>query len=283
MTGRARHPLAGGRAPAWASAWGEDVHGPWVELHLGARKAAGAGGSAALAAQGGAVQRFRWIPPGVARLGSPKGEWGRWADDWAPTPWRLREGFWLADTPCTCALWAEVMGGEVGDAPARPRVHVSWEDAHAFLAALRARDPGLAFELPSEARWEYACRAATETSTYAGEVRSEKDAERVLDGIAWWAGNADEHAMPVATKSPNVWGLYDMLGNVLEWCEDAWDDGGAPRLDAQGPLPADMGARRVLRGGSWSNDARLVRAAYRSAYHPVARLADVGFRLSRGQ
>jgi formylglycine-generating enzyme required for sulfatase activity len=175
------------------------------------------------------------------------------------------------------------MGGEVGDAPARPRVDVSWDDAQAFLAALRARDTSLAFQLPSEAPWEYACRAGMETSTYGGEFRSQEEAKRVLESIAWWVGNAGKHAMPVATKTANRWGLYDMLGNVWEWCEDAWVAGGAPRLDAQGPLPAAVGTLRVLRGGSWSYDARHVRAAHRSADPPGRRFPFYGFRLSRAQ
>lgn len=281
MRRASRHPLSGGRAPAWANAWGEDEYGPWVELHLGARARGGAQASAARAAQGGAAQRFRWIPPGVARLGAPETEWGRRSWDWQPTTWRLRDGFWLADTPCTCALWAEVIGGDAGPEPSTPKVEVSWEDTRGFFDALRARDPAFSFELPTEARWEYACRAGTETSTYAGELTDEPKAKAILDRIAWFDGNA-RRSMPVAAKVPNGWGLFDTLGNVWEWCADAWEWGGAPLVDAAGPRAGELGSNRVLRGGSWYDVERYVRAAYRSAREPGDRHSNVGFRLSRG-
>ena len=129
---------------------------------------------------------------------------------------------------------------------------------------------GLELVLPAEAQWEYACRAGTTEATYAGDLPDlEAGAARVLDGIAWFAGNSDR-PQPVARKTPNAWGLYDMLGNVWEWCADHWHVTyhGAPD---DGSAWIDEGARtadRVFRGGSWFGEARYCRAAYRVGFGP---------------
>jgi hypothetical protein len=188
---------------------------------------------------------------------------------------------------------------------------VSFKEVQAFMARLNGLVPGLDLVLPSEAQWEYACRAGTTTATYAGEMRllGERSAP-VLDAIAWYGGNSGvgfeleegedssdwgqkQHAheragtRPVGLKRPNGWGLHDMLGNVWEWCADHWHDGydGAPK-DGSAWLQ-DVGrsgaARRVVRGGSWNDDARFVRAAYRFRFEPSARSGNLGFRCARVQ
>ena len=155
--------------------------------------------------------------------------------------------------------------------PNHPVDSVSWADAQSFVRALNAQIPALNAILPTEARWEYACRAGSDAPRY-GE----------LDAIAWHHGNADGQTHPVRQKQPNAWGLYDMLGNVWEWCHDgmhSYDHSHA--YDPIGPM--HEGTRRVLRGGSWSYPARDVRAAFRDDVDPSLRYSLYGFRLSRGQ
>jgi formylglycine-generating enzyme required for sulfatase activity len=249
---------------------------------------------------GGVEQRMRWIPPGRFLMGSPEDEPGRWDDEGPRHPEQIPRGFWLADTPCTQALWGAVMGENPSEfsSPKRPVEQVSWEDCQRFCRALEERLPGLGPRLPLEVEWEYACRAGTGAATYAGamEILGENNAP-VLDDIAWYGGNsghefdlekgvnssdwkekqydhAEAGSREVALKAVNPWGLYDMLGNVYEWCDDLW----RPRLDAPKEGPG-----RVLRGGSWGSLARDVRAAYRFRNLPGYRWNDLGFRLARGQ
>ncbi len=277
------HPIKDGCPPAWASGWGEDEFGIFVEFSLGE-----------------ATQRMRWIEPGEFLMGSPEDEPGRFADEGPQHLEIIKEGFWLADTPCTQAIWEGVMGTNPSrfQSPARPVERVSWEDCQEFCRKLGGRLGGPGWRLPGEAEWEYACRAGTETATYAGpiEIRGERNAP-VLGPIAWYGGNsglgydleefedssgwlekAIEHTRAgtrrVATKEPNAWGLYDTLGNVWEWCEDLWSAGyNAERV---GPF-------RVVRGGSWYTSARRVRAASRAWRLPGDRDVPLGFRLARGQ
>ena len=167
---------------------------------------------------------------------------------------------------------------------------------------------GLDLSLPSEAQWEYACRAGTAAATYAGdlEILGERNAP-VLDGIAWYGGNSGvgfnldngedssgwpekqypdspSGTHPVGLKKANAFGLYDMLGNVWEWCADHWHETyeGAP-VDGSAWLSDGATADRVLRGGSWLAHARHVRAACRLLIHPEYRLDGVGFRCVRVQ
>ena len=146
---------------------------------------------------------------------------------------------------------------------------MSWDDAQAFLQKLNGRLPGAPFVLPTEAQWEFAARAGTTASLY-GE----------LDAIAWYRDNAMGETHVVHQKRPNAWGLYDMLGNVWEWCLDGMRSDG--RGQVHDPIgDADMGAYRVLRGGGWSSSARYVRAACRRFAHPSHQPPYYGFRLSR--
>ncbi len=164
----------------------------------------------------------------------------------------------------------------------RPVENVSWNQVTDFIGQLNGLITGLDLRLPTEAEWEYACRAGTSTPFSFGE---DIDPEQVnYDGNYPYRGNKKglyrQETVPVATLPPNPWGLYEMHGNVLEWCADwygKYPDG--PVEDPHGP---EAGERRVLRGGSWIDYGRHVRSADRSHWEPDDRYGFIGFRLARG-
>lgn len=196
--------------------------------------------------------------------------------------------FWMAKYEVTKAQWEAVMGTSpwaglhsVMDEPDTPAVYVYWEDAKAFAEALSAYT-GQAFRLPSEAEWEYACRADTSTRFYWGDDPHYID----IDDYAWWQGNAydagEHYAHKVGLKRPNAFGLYDMSGNVSEWCEDDFHENyiGAPANG--GPwLDSPRTEYRLTRGGSWWGDPHNCRSASRSGATPLSRLNRVGFRIAK--
>ena len=236
--------------PAWASAFGKDEYGVCATFEYGNVR-----------------QRLRYIEPDQFAMGSPEREIGRWGDEQQHQV-ILTRGFWLFDTPVTQALWQAVMGNNPSrfKSPDRPVETVSWEESRTFIEELNGRMPGLDLQLPTEAQWEYACRAGTMTATWAGDLE-DTTKSNVLKEIAWYSPNSEGQTHPVAAKQANPWGLYDMLGNIHEWCADWWteDLGSNMVVDPTGP---EEGADRVLRGGSWSSDARVVRAAYRLPLRP---------------
>ncbi len=285
---RTPHPLDQGHPPAWASEWGDDGHGVFVGFTIG-----------------GVSQRLRWIPPGRFVMGSPESEAGRLDDEGPQHEVTISRGFWLGETPCTQALWEAVTGENPSRfrSSDRPVEQVNWENCRSFLDDLNQRLPRLEARLPTEAEWEYACRAGTETSTYAGELEILGfNNAPLLDDVAWYGGNSGhdldlaesvssgwrEQQYPhkkaatrrVRQKKPNAWGLHDMLGNVWEWCADAY---GPYSAEAQQDPLNHEGSRRVLRGGSWLEPAQSVRSAVRSARTPGYRYVIRGFRLARGQ
>lgn len=203
-------------------------------------------------------------------MGSPKSDKEAYEEEKPQYKVTLSEGFWLAETACTQALWEVVMGNNPSHfkGTQRPLEQVSWDYVLTFLAKLNERVPGLGARLPTEAEWEYAARAGDTKSRY-GE----------LDSIAWYRANSKGETHPVAQQQPNAWGLYDILGNVWEWTSDI----------ARGYSPSpvtdpshDVGADRVFRGGAWDDGARYCRAAYRGHGLPGSRVYNVGFRLARG-
>jgi len=284
------HPLRHGIPEPWAVEWGEDRFGVFTGFAVGS-----------------VVQRMRWVPPGRFTMGSPESEVGRWDSEGPQHDVALTRGFWLADTPCTQALWQAVMGENPSRfiSSDRPVEQVSWDDCQAFVAKLNGLITGLDARLPSEAEWEYACRGGTKTATWIGDLdlRGQNDAP-ILDAIAWYGGNSGHgfelsngddssewpekqypHTQagtrPVRGKLANPLGLFDMLGNVYEWCGDCFDPYAAtPTIDPMGP---EAGSSRVLRGGSWISFARYVRAANRYALAPESRDVGLGLRLARGQ
>jgi len=250
----------------WASDWGEDRFGIWVAFaHQGIRQA------------------FRWIPPGKFSMGSPEHEPERWNDE-NQHEVVLTRGFWLADTACTQALWQAVMGSNPSGfrGEERPVENVSWQDAVAFIDKLNGQRPELALRLPTEAEWEYACRAGTATPFSFGETITTDQVN--FNGNFPYAngqkGRYRRETVPVRDLPANDWGLYQMHGNVWEWCRDWYGaDPSGPVVDPTGP---ESGQKRVLRGGSWFYYGRLVRSAARYMYDPSARDDLIGFRLARG-
>ena len=224
-------------------------------------------------------------------MGSPETEPGRW-DDETEHPVRLTAGLWLADTTCTQAMWAAVMGGanlsHFKSDPLNPVEIVSWDDVVVeFLPCLNALVPGLAAMLPTEAWWEYACRGDAEHRTpfWFGE-QIDSDQVNFLGTKSLEGGQQSifrQTTVPVKALPCNGWGLYQMHGNVWEWCADWY----APyplgeAEDPAGPSEAPTeSARRVLRGGSWVGQARYCRSAVRFADDPGNRERSVGFRLAR--
>ena len=245
---------------------------------------------------------MRRIEAGSFMMGSLPDEPGRLAREGPQHPVTLTQAYWMAETPATQALWEAVMGTNPSRyrSPKRPVENVSWHDVQAFVDALERTVPGLGPGLPSEAQWEYACRAGTTTATYAGplELLGECHAP-VLDDIAWYGGNSgvafdldhgyDSSEWPqmqhphtraatrlVAAKTPNAWGLHDMLGNVWEWCADAKRRYGAAAV--RDPICAE-GPKRGSRGACWHASARYCRAAFRYWHQPGNSSHYLGFRL----
>ncbi|MBX3667678.1 MAG: SUMF1/EgtB/PvdO family nonheme iron enzyme [Rhodocyclaceae bacterium] len=253
---------------AWASAWGQDRYGLWQAFEVK-----------------GVVQVMRWIPPGEFLMGSPENEPERWADRELLHSVVLTRGFWLADTACTQALWRAVLD----ESPSRfegddlPVEQVSWDEISArFLPELNRLTPGLEAALPTEAQWEYACRAGTQTPFWFGGNITPEQVN--YDGNYPYAGGkkAEYRERTVAVKALpcNGWGLYQMHGNVREWCADWYGDYAMGKaVDPAGP-PGGRG--RVLRGGGWVYDAGYCRSASRSDGEPAERDGRFGFRLARG-
>jgi formylglycine-generating enzyme required for sulfatase activity len=298
--------------PSWAVDFGSDSYGLYSVFEVAPEK------------KGAPVlQKMRWIPPGRFLMGSAEGrDYGR-GNESPEHEVVITQGYWMFDTPCTQGLWTALMGDNPSyfPDPERPVEQVRWEYAGRFSKKLNERlakdyPPNvnslvdgwerLLFRLPTEAEWEYACRAGTTGDTYAGnldlEYRDQTKAE-LLDSIAWYGGNSGHEydlkksmvmtwladlqdkgkrggTRKVAQKAPNPWGLYDMFGNVWEWCQDWYGDYPLEPVErVEDPIGPTQGAVRVIRGGSWDSPARILRSACRSGYDPGHRLNNLGFRL----
>jgi Protein kinase domain/Sulfatase-modifying factor enzyme 1 len=207
--------------------------------------------------------RLRHLPAGTFRMGSPLTESGRSASE-TPHQVTLSTSFWICETEVTRDLWAEVMGN--GIPGTEPVINVSWHDARDFLNALGARVPGLNAQLPTEAQWEYACRAGSGEAFPGGPHADPSEAVAV------------KALRSVASGKPNRFGLFDLPGNVREWCLDNWDGLEAlPELADSDPL-SRFGTLSVVRGGAWDAGEDAARSAARIAIDPQQRLIDVGFR-----
>ena len=220
---------------------------------------------------GGAKMEMIWCEPGSFMMGSPVSEEGRFEDE-PQHRVTLTHGFWLGKFEVTQAQWISVLGTNPsrfkGDS--RPVETVSWADCQSFIGKVHALS-GLAVRLPTEAEWEYACRAGS-TGAVAGTG--------LLGEMAWYDMNSENQTHDVGINKPNDWGFYDMHGNVLEWCS-YWfakpEVPGAAMIDPKGP-PA--GSFRMMRGGCWFYFARDCRSAYRLKRDPDVRNSIYGFRVA---
>ncbi len=158
-----------------------------------------------------------------------------------------------------------------------PAVYISWNDVKVFIQKLNRKEGENKYRLPTEAEWEYACRASSQTAYSFGDSPSN------LGSYAWYCTNAkdkgDTYAHAVAQKKANAWGLYDMHGNVWEWCEDWYGD--YPSGSVTDPARTSSGSFRVGRGGSWNSSDSYCRAAFRINFNPSHGYSRLGFRLSR--
>ncbi|WP_338848015.1 formylglycine-generating enzyme family protein [Massilia sp. W12] len=261
--------------PPWASAFGDDEYGLWFEFTVDEVR-----------------QRLRWITAGSFAMGRPEDEVGN--DDEKPQhEVQISQGFWLADTACTQALWQAIMGENPArfnaanhGGPEHPVERISWLDVQVFLQKLNTLLPGCTASLPTEAEWEYACRAGTTTPFYFGETVN--PAQVNYNGNYRYGAGAKgeyrEKTVAVKDLPANGWGLYQMHGNVWEWCADnrrayAAELAIDPGLEEARAPPAKP-ARRALRGGAWILDARLARSAFRYACACGHRDYFAGFRLA---
>jgi formylglycine-generating enzyme required for sulfatase activity len=213
---------------------------------------------------------FVLLPSGKFLMGSPKREAGRSDDEDPQHEVTIGEPFYLGKYEVMQGEWKAVMGDNPSHFKGDDRLpveNVSWNDCQEFIKRLNGKNDGWEYRLPSEAEWEYACRAGT-MGDYAGE----------LDAMAWYGENSGLKTHPVGEKKANAWGLHDMHGNVWEWCQDGWhkDYNGAPSDGSAREQGSDN--LRVLRGGSWFDVARNCRSADRFCLPLVNRYVN-GFRL----
>jgi formylglycine-generating enzyme required for sulfatase activity len=225
-----------------------------------------------------------WIPAGKFTMGSPKDETGR-HDNENQVQVTLSKGFWLGQHEVTQAEWQRVMGttpwtarGFVKVGGNYPATYVKWDDAMSFCEELTEQErnagrlpSGWQYSLPTEAQWEYACRAGTKSRYSFGDNESD------LWDRAWFEKNAAQFAHEVGRKKANPWGLFDMHGNEWEWCRDCYAQELSGGMDPQGP---SGGPNRVVRGGSWSTTAGSCRSANRNWDTPNDSIVNLGFRIA---
>jgi formylglycine-generating enzyme required for sulfatase activity len=247
---------------------------------------------------------FAHIPAGKFVMGSPEGEPGHNYDEISHDVTLTRD-FYLQATEVTQGQWKAVMGGNPSsfdncgdDCPVE---NVSWEDAQEFIRKLNRAEGKEIFRLPTEAEWEYAARAGSKTAFANGGITFEgcDPLDPNLDTMGWYCGNAgagkeavdakkssaratekgERGPRPVGGKKPNIWGLYDMHGNVWEWCQDWFGD--YPFDHVSDPTGPEKGSIQVIRGGAWSRHAVNCRSAYRGRDYRGYRDGNLGFRLAR--
>lgn len=264
--GFAGKPQRGAR-PAWATDGGRDEYGEWASFRIEKVEF-----------------KFRRIPAGEFLMGSADDDSFGYDDERPRHSVRITRAFWMADTPVVREQW-DVLRDENPpgyQSDRRPIVNLSWDEAMAFARDLNARTPGLGAGLPTEAQWEYACRAGAATPLNDGnEPANREEFNEALDKLGWYSGNSGNRTQEVRGKSPNGWGIYDLHGNVWEWCLDSRRDyGPGEQTDPMGAT--EKGAPRVLRGGGYWSNARSCRSAYRNAVEPGQRNDVIGFRLVAG-
>ncbi len=220
---------------------------------------------------------FKLIPAGTFMMGSPENEEDR-LDDEQQHEVTITRDYYMGVTEVTQSQWQQVMGTtpwkgqkNVEEGKDNPATYISWNDAAEFCRKLSEQE-GRTYRLPTEAEWEYACRAGSDTAYSSGD-----EAESLGD-YAWISNNSDGQVHSVGQKKPNALGLHDMHGNVIEWCADVYS--AYPRETVADPVGPPEGSERVIRGGSWVVGAGICRSAFRSDLVPLHRGKFVGFRLA---
>ena len=214
-----------------------------------------------------------WVEGGTFRMGATSEQDGDAYDNEKPVHSVTLSGYYIGKTEVTQALWKAVMGSNPSEfnGDNLPVENVSWDDCQEFIRELNALT-GQNFRLPTEAEWEFACRGGNNSRGY------KYSGSNYIDNVAWYTDNSGDKTHPVATKSPNELGIYDMSGNVREWCSDWY---GNYSSGAQtNPKGSDEGEFRVLRGGGWSSLAMFCRSSRRSNYIPDLFDYNLGLRLS---
>lgn len=282
-------PLDEGRYHVSVEKSGYETDDRWVDISAGEDKTLTIrlGKKESVSATAGSAftndlgMTFVYIAPGSFMMGSPASEPDRYEDE---TQHRvtLSKGYYMQTTEVTQGQWASIMGTDVrqqrdkvdrtwemrGEGDDYPMYYVSWDEAQEFVRKLNAREGTTKYRLPTEAEWEHACRAGSDTPYANGNS---------LDTMGWYSENSGSQNHRVAQKKANAWGLYDMHGNVWEWCSD-WK-GDYPSGSVTDPRGASLGSNRVLRGGGWSDVARYCRSALRYGDSPGSRYGYLGFRL----
>jgi sulfatase modifying factor 1 len=221
-----------------------------------------------------------WCPPGELKMGNPKDKPWHGKNYREPVLTKITAGFWIASTTVTQAQWTSVFGTNPSYytwSQQLPVEQVNWENALSFCEALNNTEflpAGYRYTLPYEAQWEYACRAGT-TGPLAGKPLSE---------LGWniYALAAGQHCKEhnrtheVATKAPNPWGIFDMHGNVWEWCFDYWDAVLHGGNDPKGP---QSGKKRIVRGGNAGSSPECCESPYRHYWEPARTCSGTGFRV----
>ena len=223
---------------------------------------------------------LRRIPAGEFMMGSPKDELGR-NDNETQHKVKLTKDYYIGVFPVTTAQFVAVNHHQeagFADDLTRPTEGFDWGYTHSFCANLSKKLSGLKVDFPTEAQWEYACRAGTTTALNSGKNLTNDTKDEAVDELGWYAANAKATTHSVGEKKPNAWGLYDMYGNVWEFCRDFF--GAYAAGDQVDPTGPQTGAAYVIRGGSWGHQASLCRSASRTGLPPNSRGGnEVGFRM----
>ncbi len=223
--------------------------------------------------------KFVYIPPGTFMMGSPSKESGRENGE-TQHEVTLTNGYYMGVTEVTQGQWKAIMKNN----PSRfndcgddcPVETVGWSEVKEFIRLLNLKEGTDKYRIPTEAEWEYACRAGSTTIYSYGNDKS------ILGEYAWYTKNSEGKTHPVAMKKPNPWGLYDMHGNVAEWVKDWYlEYSSAYVTDPTGPSSESLNSQRVFRGGGWHEDATKCRSACRDRVIPIVKGDLIGFRLAR--
>jgi formylglycine-generating enzyme required for sulfatase activity len=253
-----------GIKPQWASDYGKDDYGLWCEFQVPRHDG-----------KGMVTQRMRWIKPGEFMMGSPDDELFFSFGGDTQHKVTLTQGYWMADTQVTQELWICIAGKNASCFPGdtHPVEQVSWNDCDEWLLQFSQVVPGLKLALPTEAQWEYACRAGSQSRYCFGYDPI------MLRKYGWFfEENSESTTHPVKQLQPNGWGLYDMHGNVWEWCSDWYGKyASSAQSDPTGPA---WGTQRVIRGGSWADPAPSLRSACRDKLPPRFCRSSWGFRIA---